>query len=86
MSHGAPEGFYTDRIGITRKPDKLTYNTGETFDPTGMVVTAYQVNLETGETVEEEIEDYQIAPHDPHGRRHLHCDGILCFHRERRRG
>ena len=62
VAEPAQEGFYTEKIAITTKPDKMTYQVGDAFDPTGMVVTAYQVNMETGETEEEEIENYQIAP------------------------
>lgn len=41
------------RIAITTKPTKLDYTLGETFDPTGMVVTAYY-----SDGLEEPITDY----------------------------
>lgn len=33
-------GSAVEKLEITQAPDKLTYKAGETFDPTGMVVTA----------------------------------------------
>lgn len=35
------EEYTVDKIKVTRKPDKMTYQTGETFDGTGMEVKAY---------------------------------------------
>lgn len=62
VANAAEKGFYTAKIVITRQPDKLIYNAGEAFDRTGMEVTLYQVNMDTGETVEKVITDYQVAP------------------------
>ena len=47
-------------ISITNPPDKTQYLTGETFDPTGMVVTA---TYSDGST--ENITDYTISPNGP---------------------
>ena len=37
-------GSAIERLEITAQPEKTTYAVGETFDPTGMTVTAYYVN------------------------------------------
>ena len=34
--------YYTYKIKVTRKPDKMTYEPGDSFDAAGMKVTAYQ--------------------------------------------
>ncbi len=62
VANAAEDGFYTDKIAITKQPDKLSYNTGDSFDRTGMEVTLYQVNKETEEAVEKVITDYQVSP------------------------
>lgn len=62
VANEAPEGFYTEKIKITEMPDKTAYRVGDIFAPAGMVVKAYQVSHETGETVEEEITDYKVSP------------------------
>ena len=36
------EEIYTTGIEVTRKPNKLSYETGEAFDPAGMKVVAYE--------------------------------------------
>lgn len=36
------EESYTTRIKVTQKPKKLSYRTGEAFDPSGLEVTAYE--------------------------------------------
>lgn len=40
-------GNTIEKIEITKQPDKLCYREGETFDPTGMVVTATYANGKT---------------------------------------
>lgn len=50
------------RIGVTTKPDKIVYTVGESFDPAGMVVTAYY-NDQSNEAVA--IDDCQILVDDP---------------------
>ena len=37
-------GSKVEKIEITKQPDKTKYDSGETFDPTGMEVTAYLAN------------------------------------------
>ena len=37
-------GSTIERIEVTKLPDKTTYNVKDTFDPTGMQVTAYYAN------------------------------------------
>ena len=41
---GDAPASWTDSIAITKKPKKTEYTVGEKFDPTGMAVTAYQIN------------------------------------------
>ncbi|WP_320930697.1 bacterial Ig-like domain-containing protein [Hungatella sp.] len=36
------EEIYTTGVEVTRKPNKLSYETGEAFDPAGMKVVAYE--------------------------------------------
>lgn len=53
-------------IEVTTPPTKTSYNTGDSFDPTGMVVTA---SLSTGEaedpdTWTKEVTDYTVNPED----------------------
>ena len=43
-------------IAITKLPNKLTYESGEIFDPTGMVVTA---TMSDGST--KEVSDYSYS-------------------------
>ena len=52
-STGTPVSFYIlaadwvlDNIAVTKAPDKTTYEAGENFDPTGMVVTAHYVDAD----------------------------------------
>ena len=40
-------GSTIERIEVTKLPDKTTYNVKDTFDPTGMQVTAYYANGKT---------------------------------------
>ena len=40
-------GSTIERIEVTKLPDKMTYNVKDTFDPTGMQVTAYYTNGKT---------------------------------------
>ena len=40
-------GSTIERIEVTKLPDKTTYNAKDTFDPTGMQVTAYYANGKT---------------------------------------
>ena len=58
----AEEGFYTEMIQITSQPDQTVYRVGDMFAPAGMAVTAYRINRETGERVEELIRDYKVSP------------------------
>lgn len=62
VAAAAKEGYYTDKIAVTKKPNKQNYQVGDVFDRTGMEVTLYRVNLETGETEEQVITDYQVSP------------------------
>lgn len=53
-------------IAVTTPPTKTSYDTGDSFDPTGMVVTAY---LSTGEETDpdtwtKEVTGYTIDPED----------------------
>jgi len=55
-STGTPVSFYIlaadwvlDNIAVTTAPDKTTYEAGENFDPTGMVVTAHYVDADDSE-------------------------------------
>ena len=49
-------------IQITSQPDQTVYRVGDMFAPAGMAVTAYRINRETGERVEELIRDYKVSP------------------------
>ena len=49
-----------EKIEVTRYPDKMEYYTGETFDPTGMEVTAVYSDYST-----EVVTDYEIDPSGP---------------------
>lgn len=49
-----------DSIEITKSPDKTVYDAGETFDPTGMVVTA---TMKDGST--KEVADFEVMNGDP---------------------
>lgn len=44
-------------IEVTTQPTKVTYQVGETFDPTGMVVTGTYSDSSTAE-----ISDYTFSP------------------------
>ena len=56
---GKPEVVKTvDHIEITKEPNKTTYNAGDKFDPTGMVVTA--VYKEDGTTAVLSRDQYVI--------------------------
>ncbi len=46
-------------IELTKAPDKLTYKEGETFDPTGMVITAVYENGD-----KKAVSDYTYSPND----------------------
>ena len=51
-----------ESIEITEKPDKTIYAVGDTFDPTGMVVSAVYAD---GTKKELSAEDYRIVPDGP---------------------
>ena len=55
-------GKNLERIEITKAPDKTEYVEGESFDPTGMEVTAYYDN---GESIVLENDKYEIIVSDP---------------------
>lgn len=59
-----PEGeVYTTEIEVTRKPNKLSYETGEAFDPAGMKVVAYEkasASNATRKARELEPDEYQV--------------------------
>lgn len=40
-------GSKIERIAVTKEPDKTIYEEGESFDPTGMIVTAFYANGNT---------------------------------------
>lgn len=63
------------RIAITTKPTKLDYAVGETFDPTGMVVTAYYSN-----GLEEPVTDYT---YDKTGELKLSDRSVMVTYREK---
>lgn len=52
-AHMMAFGSSIEKIEVTALPDKMVYEDGEAFDPTGMVVTAYYSNGKT-----REITDY----------------------------
>lgn len=51
-------GSTIERIEVTKLPDKTTYKVKDTFDPTGMQVTAYYANGKT-----RDITAYSISSH-----------------------
>lgn len=51
---------YPKKIEITSQPDKTVYNFGDTFDPTGMVVSLFY-----SDGTKEVIEDYLIDADEP---------------------
>lgn len=53
-------GSMIEKIEISKRPDKMTYATGESFDPTGMVVTATYANGKT-----RDVSDYISFNSDP---------------------
>ena len=53
-------GSAVEYIEVTKNPDKMSYEPGETFDPTGMKVTAYYMN-----GTERDITDYVTYSTEP---------------------
>ena len=52
-----------DRIAITTPPTKTTYTAGQSFDPAGMVVTAYYVDAnDPTHTKDEVVTSYTVSP------------------------
>ena len=45
-------GWNIEKLEVTEEPDKTEYSTGETFDPSGMVVTATYTNGKTRDVTE----------------------------------
>ena len=43
------------KISILRNPDKMVYNVGDEFDPTGMVVVAYYIDSEITKDVSDDV-------------------------------
>lgn len=56
----APPEKTLESIAVTRKPDKMEYYSGETFDPAGMEVTAYY-----SDSSEAAVTDYEYEPNGP---------------------
>lgn len=54
------EGKELVRIDVKTAPSKTTYQVGENFDPTGMVIQATYVDKATNKRTTEEITDYTI--------------------------
>ena len=48
-------------IAVTTPPTKTTYYAGETFDPTGMVVTAYCLAVPSGNKISMPIKNYTMS-------------------------
>ena len=67
------EDYYTTRIKVEKKPEKIVYKTGENFEPEGMKVVAYErrassSNAERRERVLSEDEyELDIPPFDTQG-------------------
>ena len=40
---GTETGYYTERIKVTKKPERTNYEIGDRFDPEGMEVTIYEI-------------------------------------------
>lgn len=56
------EDFYTEKITVKKKPSKLIYQTGDDFEPDGMVVEATEKSLQGSErtvTLTDEDLDYE---------------------------
>ena len=49
-------------IAVTTKPNKLTYHEGDTFDSTGMIVTAYYNNSTSTVVTDYTVSGYTSAP------------------------
>lgn len=60
------EGYYTNKIKVTKKPQKTVYEAGEVFDPTGMEVIAYRKasSSEATRKVVLEPEEYEVIHED----------------------
>lgn len=55
--------YYTTRIKVLRKPDKLEYQLGETLDPSGMNVVAYETASPSNATPRQRVlteDDYEL--------------------------
>lgn len=60
---GTSTAWTLESISVTKGPDKTEYEVGETFDPTGMVVTAHYVDAEdSNNTKDEDVTGYTISP------------------------
>lgn len=59
-AHLMAYGSAVEKIEITRLPDKMVYASGETFDPTGMLVTATYANGKT-----RDVTAYVTFPMEP---------------------
>lgn len=61
------EEIYTTGIEVTRKPNKMSYETGEAFDPAGMKVVAYEkasASNATRKARELDSDEYQVVHED----------------------
>lgn len=56
------EKYTLSSIAITTNPTKQVYEVGETFDPTGMIVTATLVGNVSGDIITKNITDYTYSP------------------------
>lgn len=59
-----PNGFVDLQISsivVTQPPNKVVYNSGDTFDPTGMIITAHYISegIEVGTA---EVSEYTVSP------------------------
>ena len=60
-------GSKITKIMVTKKPDKLVYKAGETFDSTGMEVTAFYSNGKTRDIKNTLLWETKInSQHDRH--------------------
>lgn len=61
------EEIYTTGIEVTRKPNKMSYETGEAFDPAGMKVVAYEkasASNAARKARELDSDEYQVVHED----------------------
>lgn len=57
------EEYYTEKIEITKNPDKMEYEVGDDFDPSGMKVAAYEVTSSSNAKRREKVlssSDYEL--------------------------